>query len=169
MGCWKIIRILNFTESSKIYNFHENRGPHFLKFPGIVDISTHKNARIYVFHEIFETEFRFFHETCWLQFLVFVEIWGRHFREFSGILVDKIIKNTRIYAFPWILETTFRFFPGNFYEIPKFPIFLNFRKSRNFGERVTSTKKTLNFQFSVGFSLNFVELIGYTPHPNLCV
>ena len=66
-----------------------------------------------------------------------------------------------------MLETQCRFFPGNFYEIPKSPIFLNFRKPRNFGERVTSTKKAPNFQFSMGFSLNFVELIGYTPHPNL--
>ena len=66
-----------------------------------------------------------------------------------------------------MLKTKFRFFPENFHEIPKSPIFLNFRKPQNFGEIVTSSKKTPNFQFSVGFSLNFVELIRYTPHPNL--
>ena len=90
------------------------------------------------------------------KFLVFTKIWGRHFREFPGILVDKITKNSRIYGFPRILEISFRFFPGNFHEIPKSPIFLNFRKPRNFGERVTSTKKAPNFQFSPCFSLNFV-------------
>ena len=81
------------------------------------------------------------------KFLVFTKIWGRHFREFPGILVDKITKNTRIYGFPWILEPPFRFFPGNFYEIPKSPIFLNFRKPRNFGERVTSTERPQIFNF----------------------
>ena len=103
------------------------------------------------------------------KFLVFTKIRGRPFHEFPGILIDKTRENAGIYGFPRILELKSRFFPGNFYEIPKFPIFLNFRKPRNFGERVTSTKKTPNFQFSVGFSLNFVELIGYTPHPNLRV
>ena len=33
---------------------------------------------------------------------------------------------------------------------------------------MTTTKKAPNFQFSPGFSLNFVELIRYTPHHNLC-
>ena len=32
---------------------------------------------------------------------------------------------------------------------------------------MASTKKAPNFQFSPCFSLNFVELIGYTPHTNL--
>ena len=149
--------------------FIEIWAPPFLKFPGIVITAMCKNARIYAFPEIHETQSRFFPEKCRPQFLVFVEIWGHPFLEFPGISVDKITKNARIYVFPGMLDVKFRFFPGNFYEIPKSPIFLNFRKPRNFGERVTSTKKAPNFQFSPGFSLNFVELIGYTPHPNLRV
>ena len=163
----KIPKILSFSGSSKIYNFRQNRGPHFLKFRGIMVVTICKSVRIYVFPEIFEIKFNFFPEKCQPQFLVFIEIWGYPFLEFTGIPVVKIAKNTKIYGFPWILETPFRIFPGNFYEIPKSPIFLNFRKPRNFGERVTSTKKVPNFQFSPGFSLNFVELIRYTPHPNL--
>jgi len=128
---------------------------------------TYKNAIIYGFPEIHETKFRFFPEKWRPQFLIFVEIWGPSFLKFPGIVFDKIPKNSRIYGFPEILEAKFRFFPGNFYEIPKSPIFLNFRKPRNFGERVTSTKKAPNFQLSPCFSLNFVELIRYTPHPKL--
>ena len=141
--------------------------PPFLKFPGIVITTMCKNAIIYGFPEILETKLRFFPEKWRPGFLVFVEIWAPPFLKFPGISVDKITKNARIYGFPRILEAPFRFFPGNFYEIPKSPIFLNFRKPRNFGERVTSTKKAPNFQFSPGFTLNFVELIRYTPHPNL--
>jgi len=32
----KIPKISNFSGSSKISNFHENRGPPFLNFPGIL-------------------------------------------------------------------------------------------------------------------------------------
>ena len=152
----KIPKILNFPGSSKIYNFHENRDPTFPKFPGILVGTMCKSARIYVFPEIVETKSRFFLEKCRPQFLVFVEIWGHSFLEFTGIHVDKITKNARIHVFHWILETQRRNFPGNFHEILKSWIFLNFRKPWNFGERVTSTKKVPNFQFSPGFTLNFV-------------
>ena len=149
--------------------FVEIWGPPFLKFPWIVVDKITKNARIYVFPEILETKPRFFPEKCRPQFLIFVEIWAPPFLKFPGIVIPTMCKSVIIYGFPWIHETQFRFFPGNFHEISKFPIFLNFRKPRNFGERVTSTKKAPNFQFSPGFTLNFVELIRYTPHPNLCV
>ena len=127
--------------------FVEIGAPPFLKFPGIVITTTCKNAKIYGFPEILETQFRLFPEKCRPKFLVFTKIWGQHFREFPGILVDKITKNARIYGFLWILEINLRFFPGNFYEIPKSPIFLNFRKPRNFGERVTSTERPQIFNF----------------------
>ena len=126
-----------------------------------------KNVIIYVFPEIIETKIRFFPGKCQPQFRVFTKIWGRRFQEFPGISVDKITKNSIIYVFHEMLKTKFRFFPENFHEIPKSPIFLNFRKPQNFGEIVTSSKKTPNFQFSVGFSLNFVQLIGYTSYSNL--
>ena len=158
-----------FQDPPKFAVFTKIGNSYFLKFPGVVSNTMGKNARICVFPEIIETKFRFFPEKCWPQFLVFTKTWGRHFREFPGILVDKITKNAKIYVFPEIHEAQFRIFPGNFYEIPKSWIFLNFRKPRNFGERVASTKKAPNFQFSVCFSPNFVELIRYTPHPNLCV
>ena len=150
-------------------NFRRNRGPDFSEIPGNCEyhnVWKCKNIRVSRNHR---DKIQIFPEKCRPRFLVFVEIGGHPFREFPGIHVDKITKNTRIYVFPEILDVKPRFFPGNFYEIPKFWIFLNFRKPRNFGERVTSSKKTLNFQFSVGFSLNFVELIRYTPHPNLRV
>ena len=153
--------------STPIFDFRQNLGPTFSEIPGNLwspqcvkckNMRVSRNSRdpIHIFPGKFSPKF-----------LVFTKIWGRHFREFPGILIDKITKNARIYGFPWVLETQFRIFPGNFHEIPKSPIFLNFRKPRNFGERVTSTKKAPNFQFSPCFSLNFVELIRYTPHPNL--
>ena len=147
----------NSKFSGILQNFHfcQNRGWPFLKFPGILVNVTYKNTRMYVFPEIYETQFRFFPETCRPQFLVFVEIWGHPFREFPGISVDKNTWNARIYVFPEILETKFRFFPGNFHEIPKFWIFLNFRKPRNFGERVISTKKGPKFSIFTGFYTKF--------------
>ena len=165
------VKIRFFPEKCRqqFLSFVEIWAPPFLKFPGVVITTMCKNTRIYVFPEILEMKVRLFPEKCRPQFLVFVEIWGHPFREFPGISVDKIPKNARIYVFPGILETSFIFFPGNFHEIPKSPIFLNFRKPRNFGERVTSTKKAPNFQFSPGFTLNFVELIGYTLYSNLRV
>ena len=81
------------------------------------------------------------------KFLIFMKIGGRPFHEFPGILVDKIAKNARIYGFPEIHETQSKIFPGNFYEIPKSPIFLNFRKPRNFGEIVTTSKRPQIFNF----------------------
>ena len=53
-------KISNFSGSSKISSFHENRGPSFLKFLGIVVDKTPKNARIYGFPEIIETKVSFF-------------------------------------------------------------------------------------------------------------
>ena len=75
----KIPKIPNFPGSSKISNFHENRGPPFLKFPGIVIATMYKSARIYAFPEIHETKCRPFPEKCRPRFLVFVEIWGHPF------------------------------------------------------------------------------------------
>ena len=54
-------------------------------------------------------------------------------------------------------------FPQNS-KIPNFP---KLQKTPKFRGNSDHLKKTPNFQFSVGFSLNFVELIRYTPHPNL--
>ena len=54
-------------------------------------------------------------------------------------------------------------FPQNS-KIPNFP---EFQKTPKFRGKGDLGKKTPNFQFSMGFTLNFVELIGYTSHPNL--
>ena len=70
-------------------------------------------------------------------------------------------------GFPEFLSIHSEFSREIFTTFQKSRIFLNFRKPRNFGERVASTKKVPNFQFSACFSLNFVELIRYTLHPNL--
>ena len=75
----KIPKISNFPGSSEISNFHEKRGPSFLKFQEIVVDTMCKNVRMYVFPEIVEPKYRFFPEKCRPQFLVFVEIWGHPF------------------------------------------------------------------------------------------
>ena len=105
----KIPKIPNFRGSPEIYNFRQNRGPSFLKFPGILVDTTCKNTRICVFPEIHEVKFRFFPEKCRPQFWIFAEIWVPPFLKFPGIVIPTMCKNARIYVFPEILETKFRF------------------------------------------------------------
>ena len=83
----KITKIPNFPGSSKISNFHENREPSFLKFPGVVVDTMCKNVRIYVFPEILEVKFRFFPEKWRPQFRIFVEIGAPPFLKFPGIVI----------------------------------------------------------------------------------
>ena len=105
----KIPKIPNFHGSPKIYNFRQNWGPSFLKFPRIVLITTCKNTRIYVFPEMHETKCRFSPEKCRPQFLIFVEIWAPPFLKFPGIVIITMCKNAKIYVFPEIVETKVKF------------------------------------------------------------
>ena len=68
---------------------------------------------------------------------------------------QKIAKNSRIYGFPWIRENQFKIFLGNFYEIPKSWIFLNFRKPPKFRGKGDLDKKDPKFSIFSGFFTKF--------------
>ena len=108
----------------------------FSEIPG--NCSRHticKNVIIYVFHEIFDVQFRFFPEKCRPQFQIFVEIWVPPFLKFTGIVITIMRKTqeytcfpkssrrksdfsreifTKIFSFHENLGSTFSRIPGNF-------------------------------------------------------